>query len=81
MKINGFEYSQEEVLEALRLKGYLILPYKTYTEEHIHGSGYHKEWFETKVAIKGDQLPCDEYIWHNVAIREFQKEFVKPKLA
>ena len=80
MKINGFEYNQEEVLEALRNRGYLILPYKTYTEKHRHGSTFIKEWYDTKVAVKGDQLPADEYIWQNVAIKEFQREFVKPKL-
>ena len=80
MKINGYEYSEVEVLEALRKKGYLILPYRTYTEEHIHGSTFVKDWYETKVAIKGEQLPSDEYIWTNVAIKEFQKEFTKPPL-
>ena len=39
MKINGFEYTEIEVLEALRKKGYTILPYRTYTETPIHGSG------------------------------------------
>lgn len=80
MKINGFEYTEQEVLEALRKKGYLILPYRTYTETPIHGSSFTKDWYDTKCAVKGDQLPSDENIWHNVAIKEFQKEFIKPKL-
>ena len=80
MKINGFEYTQEEIWEALRMKGYLLLPYRTYSETHIHGSVYKKEWYNTKCAIKGGELPSDENQWTNVAIREFQKEFVKPKL-
>jgi len=80
MKINGFEYTEQEVLEALRKKGYTILPYKTYTETPIHGSGFTKDWYDTKCAVKADQLPSDENIWHNVAIKEFQKEFIKPKL-
>ena len=80
MKINGFEYTESEVLEALRRKGYLILPYRTYTEMPIHGSGFTKDWYDTKCAVKADQLPSDENIWHNVAIKEFQKEFIKPKL-
>ena len=81
MKINGFEYTESEVLEALRKKGYTILPYRTYTETPIHGSGFTKDWYDTKCAVKADQLPSDENIWHNVAIKEFQKEFIKPKLA
>jgi hypothetical protein len=80
MKINGFEYTESEVLEALRKKGYTILPYRTYTETPIHGSGFTKDWYDTKCAVKADQLPSDENIWHNVAIKEFQKEFIKPKL-
>ena len=80
MKINGFEYTEIEVLEALRKKGYTILPYRTYTETPIHGSSFTKDWYDTKCAVKRDQLPSDENIWHNVAIKEFQKEFIKPKL-
>ena len=80
MKINGFEYTESEVLEALRKKGYTILPYRTYTETPIHGSGFTKDFYDTKCAVKADQLPSDENIWHNVAIKEFQKEFIKPKL-
>ena len=80
MKINGFEYTESEVLEALRRKGYTILPYRTYTETPIHGSVFTKDWYDTKCAVKADQLPSDENIWQNVAIKEFQKEFIKPKL-
>lgn len=80
MKINGFEYTEQEVLEALRKKGYTILPYRTYTETPIHGSGFTKDWYDTKCAVKADQLPSDENVWQNVAIKEFQKEFIKPKL-
>lgn len=80
MKINGFEYTEEEVLEALREKGYLILPYRTYNETHIHGSGYIQDWYDTKCAVKGDQLPSDENVWQNVAIKVFTKRFTKPKL-
>ena len=80
MKINGFEYTESEVLEALRTKGYTILPYRTYTETPIHGSGFTKDWYNTKCAVKADQIPSDENIWQNVAIKEFQKEFIKPKL-
>ena len=80
MKINGFEYTEQEVLEALRKKGYTILPYRTYTETPIHGSSFTKDWYDTKCAVKADQLPSDENVWQNVAIKEFQKEFIKPKL-
>lgn len=80
MKINGFEYTQEEVLDALRAKGYLILPFRTYTETPIHGSGFVKDWYDTKCAVKGAELPSDENIWQNVAIKLFTKSFIKPKL-
>ena len=80
MKINGYEYTQEEVLEALREKGYLILPYRAYTETHIHGSGFTKDWYNTQCAVKGDETPSDENVWKNVAIKVFTKNFTKPKL-
>lgn len=80
MKINGYEYTESEVLEALRLKGYLILPFKTYNERHIHGSRFEKEYYNTNCAVKGSDLPSDESVWHKVAVEEFQKFFAKPKL-
>lgn len=80
MTINGFEYTQEEVFEALRAKGYLILPFRTYTETHIHGSSFQKDWYDTHCAVKGSELPSDANTWQNVAIKEFQKRFTKPKL-
>ncbi|WP_139420954.1 hypothetical protein [Chryseobacterium mulctrae] len=80
MKINGFEYTESEVLEALRIKGYLIVPFKTYHERHIHGSRFEKDWYDTKCAVKGEEPPADENIWQNVAIKELQQTFVKPKL-
>lgn len=80
MILNGFEYTENEILEALRNKGYLILAYRTYNERHIHGSRFEKEWYNTKCAVKDDQIPSDQNIWKNVAIKEFQKDFTKPKL-
>ncbi|WP_312395676.1 hypothetical protein [Chryseobacterium sp.] len=80
MKINGFEYKESEVLDALRAKGYLIIPYRTYDEVHIHGSRFVKEWYDTQCAVRGDEIPSDENTWQNVAIKEFQKSFTKPKL-
>lgn len=80
MTINGFTYTEEEVLDALRQKGYLILPYRTYTETHIHGSSFLREWYDTKCAVKGAEQPSDKNIWTNVAIREFQREMKKPPL-
>lgn len=81
MKLNGLEYSESEILEALKQKGYLILPFKDYTERHIHGSRFEKYWFETKCAVKENETASEKNIWQNVAIKEFQKEFTKPKLS
>lgn len=80
MKINGFEYTKLEVLEALREKGYQIIPFRTYTETHIHGSTFTKDWYDTHCAVKAADLPADENVWENVAIKEFIKSFTKPKL-
>ena len=70
MKINGFEYTEQEVLEALRSKGYLIL---VYVSEEIGRT-------PIKCAVKGDELPCEKNMWQNVALKVFQRTFVKPKL-
>lgn len=80
MNINGYEYTEPEVLEALKQKGYLILKFETYNEEPIHGSCFIKHYFTTKCAVKGSQLPSDENIWFKVAEKEFKKSFVKPTL-
>lgn len=79
MIINGFNYTQEEVFEALRSKGYLILPFRTYKEVHIHGSSFQKEWYDTYCAVKDDN-PSDQNVWQNVALKEFHKKYTKPKL-
>lgn len=80
MKISGYEYSKEEVLEALKKKGYLILKHLFYDEEHIHGSTFIKHHYTTECALKGADLPDESNQWHNVAIKEFEKPSEKPKL-
>ena len=80
MKINGFEYTQKEIFEALREKGYLLLKYRyTATDETFPG-GVETFEIDTFCALKGADLPSEKNLWENVAIKEFQKEFVKPKL-
>lgn len=80
MKINGFEYSQEEIFEALRAKGYLLLRYTYQDQDETFPGGIEVYEVNTYCALKGADLPSPENTWENVAIREFQKEFVKPKL-
>lgn len=80
MKINGHDYTKEEIFEALRKKGYLLLKY-TFTDYDVTFPGG-IECFEidTYCALKGGDLPDIKNTWENVAIREFQKSFVKPPL-
>ncbi len=80
MKINGFEYTQDEVLDALRKKGYLILPWVWETEDETFPGGTELLKISTKCALKGADLCSEKTMWQNVAIREFQKKFVKPEL-
>ena len=80
MKINGYDYTDAEIFEALRAKGYLLLKYTyTGTDETFPG-GVESFKIETFCALKGADMPCEKTLWENVAIREFQKGFVKPKL-
>lgn len=80
MNINGHEYTKEEIFEALRKKGYLLLPFLHEEKWDDFMGGYATEMVETKCAVKGADLPSEKNLWTNVAIKEFQKEFVKPPL-
>ena len=80
MKLNGHEYSPAEIFEALRTKGYLLLRYSyIFTDETFPG-GVENFEVNTFCALKGGDLPSEKNLWENVAIKEFQKELVKPKL-
>ncbi len=80
MKINGFEYSKQEVQDALRAKGYLILNWTWNTTDETFPGGTEHLSIDTQCALKGTDLCSEATMWENVAIREFQKEFIKPKL-
>ena len=80
MKINGHDYTEAEIFEALRNKGYLILPYRCFWEECIYQNVFIEDFYDTHCAVKDGENPSDENIYTNVAIKEFQKKFVKPKL-
>ena len=80
MKINGYEYSKEEVLEALKKKGYKIVMATFHNEEHIHGSRFIKHHYSTECAIKGNEIPNEENQWENVAKKNFVIPIVKPPL-
>ena len=79
MKINGHEYNQAEIFEALRAKGYLLLKFTyTGTDETFPG-GIESFEVETFCALKGGDLPSEKNTWENIALKEFQN-FTKPKL-
>ncbi|WP_447951308.1 hypothetical protein [Chryseobacterium koreense] len=81
MKINGYEYSKEEVLEALERKGYQIVTATFYHEEHIHGSTFIKHHYTTECALCiSDQTPNEANEWHLIAKKEFEKKPGKPPL-
>jgi hypothetical protein len=79
MKINGFQYTESEIFEALRAKGYLLLKYTyTGTDETFPG-GVETFKIDTFCALKGGDMPSEKNIWENIALKEFQN-FTKPKL-
>ncbi|MCZ2084142.1 MAG: hypothetical protein LC112_07690 [Flavobacteriales bacterium] len=80
MKINGHEYTQQEIFEALRKKGYLLLRYTYTANDETFPNGVEHFQVNTYCALKGADLPSEKNLWENVAIREFQKSFVKPPL-
>ena len=79
ININGFEYSKEEVLEALKNKGYLILKQKFSRKESAKAVVNSEE--NEIYALKGKDLPDESNRWHHVAYREFRRMMVKPPLA
>lgn len=80
MKINGFEYTKEEIFEALRVKGYLLLRYNYTGSDETFPNGVQTWAISDLCAVKGAEIPSEKNLWENVAIKEFQKSFVKPKL-
>lgn len=81
MKINDHEYTKEEILEALKKKGYLIAVHTFHDEEHIHGSRFVKHHYTTECALrKGKDFPNEDNQWHLIAKKEFENPIVKPPL-
>lgn len=80
MKINDHEYTKEEVLAALKKKGYLILKHTFHDEEHVHGSRFIKHHYTTECALKGADLPTEDNQWQKIALKEFELKTVKTPL-
>lgn len=78
ININGFEYTKEEVLEALKNKGYLIFKQKFLRKQKAKEIPADENEI---YALKGKDLPHESNRWHQVAYREFRKLLVKPPLA
>ena len=77
ININGFEYHRDEVLEALKNKGYLIFKQKFLSKQKLRDK--HSEENEI-YALKGQDLPNESTKWHQVACREFKRLVAKPPL-
>lgn len=80
MILNGHEYTQEEIFEALRQKGYLLLRFTYKCKEDAFMGGFEYHDIDTYCALKGADMPSEKNLWENVAIREFQKSFLRPPL-
>lgn len=80
MKLNGHEYSTEEIFYALRAKGYLIVEFTYMAEDESFPNGTETFKYDTHCAVKDGEAPSEKNLWQNVAIKEFQKHFTKPNL-
>ncbi|SEG39015.1 hypothetical protein SAMN05421847_2167 [Halpernia humi] len=81
MIINGHEYTKEEIFEALKMKGFTLLPFIYQDQEAAFMGGV--DFFEvtTKCAVKGYDLPALKNTWDKVALKEFEKtNTTKPPL-
>lgn len=79
MLINHYEYIEEEVFEALRKRGYLLIDHTFTDYDETFPGGIESFEIDTVCAVKFDEVPSIENTWENVAIREFQN-FTKPPL-
>ncbi|GAA2327822.1 hypothetical protein GCM10009853_101130 [Glycomyces scopariae] len=72
MKINGFEYSENEVLEALKEKGYNIVRWNYSWQDESFPNGKTNEVSIVKCALKDREQPSEQNIWYKVAEKEFR---------
>ena len=80
LSLNGYSYTKEEVFKALKAKGYLIIPFIYKATDETFPGGIETFEINTYCAVRGIRSPTEIDLWENVAIREFQKDFVKPPL-
>lgn len=79
IKINGYDYSEKEVLEALEKKGYRIVPWIYEFDDETFPNGKTREILELNCAVKEGEEPAEENIWYKVAEIEFKNK-CKPSL-
>ena len=80
MKINGYEYSEEEIFAALKEKGYIILEYNYIGVDETFPGGIETYPVKTYCAVRPGEYPSEKNLYTNVAIKEFQKKYKKPPL-
>lgn len=79
MKINGFEYSENEVLEALKSKGYNIVRWTYHWQDETFPNGNSNEVTIVMCALSAGEVPSENNIWYKVAEQQF-KIIEKPSL-
>lgn len=80
MKINGFEYTKPEILEALERKGYNIVDWTYIWQDETFPNGITNETANVQCAIKEGEKPSEANIWYKIAEKEFKKVNYKPLL-
>lgn len=80
MRINGFEYTQTEVLEALERKGYNIVSWTYHWQDETFPNGKTNEVAIVKCALKTGEEPSEDNIWYTIAEKVFKKVNYKPTL-
>lgn len=74
MIINGYEYSEREVLEALEKKGYKIVSWLYQFDDETFPNGITREKVELNCAVKPGEEPSEQNIWYKVAANEFKNK-------
>lgn len=80
MIINGYEYTQSEVIEALKNKGYYIELWEYHWQDETFPNGITNEVTFIHCALKDNEDASEENIWYKIAEKEFKKTFAKPEL-
>lgn len=80
IKLNGYEYTKDEVFTALQKKGYSFRYWTFHWKDETFPNGITMETATVICALKDGEEPSEQNAWYKVAEKEFKKTNYKPIL-